>query len=112
MDEVAAEAALGGVNLVQLREKDLPTRALLDLAGRLKAVLDPLGVPLVVNGRVDVAFAADAAGVHLPSDGLPVSGARAALGDARLIARIYKLNPELKQEAALQAGQKILVERQ
>jgi hypothetical protein len=37
--------------------------------------------------------------------------ARKALGDARLIARIYKLNPEIKQDATLQAGQKILVEQ-
>lgn len=38
--------------------------------------------------------------------------ARKALGDARLLARIYKLNPDIKQESALQPGQKILVERQ
>lgn len=38
--------------------------------------------------------------------------ARKALGDARLMARIYKLNPELKQQSVLQAGQKILVEKQ
>ena len=87
LDEVAAEAAVGGVSLVQLREKDLPTRELLDLARRLRAVLDPLGVPLVVNARVDVAFAANAAGVHLPADGLPVSGARAVLGDERVVGR-------------------------
>jgi thiamine-phosphate pyrophosphorylase len=87
LPEAAAEAAAGGVNLVQLREKDLPTRELLDLARKLRAALDPLGVPLIVNGRADVAFAAGAAGVHLPADGLPVAGARAALGTGVLVGR-------------------------
>ncbi len=82
-----AEAAAGGVNLVQLREKELPTRDLLGLAEQLRAALDPLGVPLVINGRADVAFAAGAAGVHLPADGLPVAGARAALGTSFLVGR-------------------------
>ena len=85
--DAVIEAAAGGVNLVQLREKDLPTRELLDLANRMRSALDPLGTPLVVNGRADLAFAADAAGVHLPANGLPVSGARAALGDRFLVGR-------------------------
>jgi thiamine-phosphate pyrophosphorylase len=75
------------VNLVQLREKDLGARELLDVANSLRAALEPLGVPLVVNGRADVAFAAGAAGVHLPADGLPVTGARAALGERFLVGR-------------------------
>jgi thiamine-phosphate pyrophosphorylase len=97
--DAAAEAAAGGVNLVQLREKDLPTRELLALAARLQAVLQPLGVPLVVNGRADVAFAASAAGVHLPADGLAVSDARAALGDAYLVGRSVHSANEARQSA-------------
>jgi thiamine-phosphate pyrophosphorylase len=97
--DAAAEAASGGVNLVQLREKDLPTRELLALAERLQAVLQPLGVPLVVNGRADVAFAASAAGVHLPADGLVVSDARAALGDAYLVGRSVHSANEARQSA-------------
>lgn len=97
--DVVVEAAIGGVNLVQLREKDLPTRELLDLARRMRAALELLGVPLVVNSRADVAFAAGAAGVHLPADGLPVAGARAALGGACLVGRSVHSAAEAERAA-------------
>ena len=83
---VVAEAVAGGVTMVQLREKDLPTHELLDLATRLRAVVEPPAV-LLVNGRADVAFAAQADGVHLPSDGLPVEGARLTLGAHAIVGR-------------------------
>lgn len=85
--DLAAEAVAGGVNLVQVREKQLPTRRLLALAVELRARLRPLGVPLVVNSRVDVGFAARADGVHLPADGLPVVAARRILGPHAIIGR-------------------------
>lgn len=80
------EAVEAGVTMVQLREKDLPTRDLLSLA---TALIDAIGgrADLLVNGRADVAFAARAAGVHLPSDGLPIGGARAAIGRSALLGR-------------------------
>jgi len=86
LDQVVAAAVAGGVTMVQLREKDLPTRALLDLATRLRAVVEP-NASLIVNGRADVAFAAGASGVHLPSDGLPTEGARSALGASLIVGR-------------------------
>lgn len=100
LPSVAADAAAGGVTLVQLREKDLPTRALLELALRVQEALEPLGVPLVVNGRADVAFAAGVAGVHLPANGLPVAGARAALGPRALIGRSVHSALEVAQSAS------------
>jgi len=99
LPSVAAQAAAGGVTLVQLREKDLPTRALLELALRVREALAPHGVPLVVNGRADVAFAAGVAGVHLPADGLPVAGTRAALGPRALIGRSVHSTLEVAQSA-------------
>lgn len=84
--DLVAEAVAGGVNLVQLREKQLPTRRLLALAVELRERL-PLGIPLLVNGRVDVAFAAEADGVHLPADGLPAAAARHILGPHAIIGR-------------------------
>lgn len=81
----AAAAARGGATLVQLRDPHARAGALLDLARSLKAALDPLGVPLIVNDRPDVALAAGAAGVHLGQDDLPVADARAMMGPDALI---------------------------
>jgi thiamine-phosphate pyrophosphorylase len=98
LEDVVLEAVAGGVNLVQLREKDLPTRELLDLARRVQAILAPHGVPLVVNGRADVAFAVGA-GVHLPADGLPVEGARRGVGPDRVVGRSVHSAAEARQLA-------------
>lgn len=78
--EVAAAAVAGGVTCVQLREKAAATRRFLDLARALKAVLDPAGVPLLINDRADVALAAGADGLHLGQDDLPADVARAIVG--------------------------------
>lgn len=85
VEDVALAAARGGATLVQLRDKTAPTRALLDTAGRLKAALAPLGVPLLVNDRVDVALAAGADGVHLGQTDMPAAEARQLLGPGAVI---------------------------
>jgi thiamine-phosphate pyrophosphorylase len=81
-----ARAVAGGVDLVQLREKDLPGGRLLELAQELKAALGDSAL-LVVNERVDVAVAAAAHGVQLGEDALPVAAARDLLGPRALIGR-------------------------
>jgi thiamine-phosphate pyrophosphorylase len=78
--ETVAQAVAGGVTLVQLRDKQAFGRALLEQARALVALLAPLGVPLIVNDRVDVAVAAGAAGCHLGQSDLPAAAARALLG--------------------------------
>lgn len=82
---VAAAAARGGVTLVQLRDKHASTRALIRQAQALRDVLEPLGVPLLINDRVDVALAAAAAGVHVGQEDMPVEQARALLGPQAII---------------------------
>ena len=82
--EVVAAAVRGGVTLVQLRDKHADGRALLEQAQMLKAVLDPLAVPLIVNDRADVAHAAGA-GCHVGQSDLPVAAARAILGPDALV---------------------------
>lgn len=62
---VVQSAVCGGVTCVQLREKSLDTRAFVERARALKALLSPLCIPLLVNDRVDVALAAGADGVHV-----------------------------------------------
>ncbi|MXN66760.1 thiamine phosphate synthase [Stappia sp. GBMRC 2046] len=78
--EIAAAAASGGATLVQLRDKQSATRDILALAREMKARLDPLGVPLIVNDRIDVALAAGAQGVHLGQDDMPLEDARRLAG--------------------------------
>jgi thiamine-phosphate pyrophosphorylase len=86
LEEVASSAVDGGANAVQLREKDLPAADVYDLALILRHVLR--GRALVfVNGRLDVAQATGADGVHLPERGLPVRAARQVAGDACIVGR-------------------------
>ncbi len=85
LDEVVAAALRGGATLVQLREKALGDAELVEAARALKARLAPLGVPLILNDRVEVAKAAGADGVHLGQDDLDAARARAILGPDGLI---------------------------
>jgi thiamine-phosphate pyrophosphorylase len=71
--------AAAGIGAVQLREKDLADRDLYELARRARAVLPPT-VCLLVNGRVDVALAAGADGVHVGQDDMAAPDARSLLG--------------------------------
>ena len=84
--ERVAQAVLGGVDLVQLREKDLPSGELLELAESLLAAIGGRA-KLIVNERADVAVAAGAQGVQLGEDGMPVSAARKTVGGGALIGR-------------------------
>ncbi len=85
LERVVAAAVGAGVNLVQLRERDLPARQLLDLG---RSLLEPVrrgGAALVVNDRVDVALALGADGVQLGGGSLPVREARRLVGDGMLV---------------------------
>lgn len=83
--ETVRQAVAGGVTLVQLRDPEAATRDLMEQARALKILLDPLGVPLIINDRVDVAAAVGAAGVHLGQDDMRAEDARNILGDRAII---------------------------
>ena len=85
IEEIVREAVEGGVTMVQLREKECPTGEFVALAKRLKALLAPLGVPLIINDRVDVALAVDADGVHVGQSDMPYEVARRLLGKEKII---------------------------
>ena len=83
--ELADLVARGGATLVQLRDKHGSTRAMIETARAIKRSLAPLGVPLLINDRVDVALAMDADGVHLGQDDMAVEDARLLLGTNAII---------------------------
>lgn len=94
------ELALAGIDAVQLREKDLEDRDLLDLATAVRPALGPR--TLLINGRADVALAAGAEGVHLPADGLPIPPLRARFGQLLVFGRSTHRVEEV--EAACRSG--------
>ena len=75
---LAREAARGGVDRIQVREKDLPGRSLRALVSAIVDATSGTTARVLVNGRADVAVAAGAVGVQLPEDGLPVAAVRRA----------------------------------
>lgn len=80
-----AEAAAGGAEVIQLREKSLPDRELLERARDVRRWTRKAGVLFIVNDRPDIARLADADGVHLGQDDLPVRDARRIVGPEVLI---------------------------
>lgn len=79
------EALRGGVDAVQLREKDLPGHELFELAVALRRLCHRYGAQLLINDRVDVALACEADGVHLPEKSFTPAEARSLLGERKLI---------------------------
>ncbi len=82
--DLAARIA-GSATLVQLRDKHSSTRAMVEEARALRAVLEPAGVPFLINDRVDVALAAEADGVHIGQDDMAPADARLLLGRMAII---------------------------
>jgi thiamine-phosphate pyrophosphorylase len=80
-----AACIASSATLVQLRDKYGSTRAMVEEARALRAVLEPKGVPLLINDRVDVALAAEADGVHIGQDDMAPADARLLLGRGAII---------------------------
>jgi thiamine-phosphate pyrophosphorylase len=85
VEEVVLRAVRGGVSYVQLREKELSTRAFVDQARAVKELLSPLSVPLIINDRLDVALAVGADGVHVGQSDMPYDIARKLMGPGAII---------------------------
>lgn len=78
-------ACRSGVTIVQLREKNLTTHQYYQLAKQVKEITDVYQVPLIIDDRLDVCLAVDAAGLHIGDDELPVSVARQVLGPDKIL---------------------------
>lgn len=78
-------ACRSGVTMIQLREKNLTTNQYYQLAKQVKEITDAYQVPLIIDDRLDVCLAVDAAGLHIGDDELPVSVARQVLGPDKIL---------------------------
>lgn len=83
--EKVETACRSGVTIIQLREKNLTTNQYYHLAKQVKEITDAYQVPLIINDRLDVCLAVDAAGLHIGDDELPVSVARQVLGPDKIL---------------------------
>jgi thiamine-phosphate pyrophosphorylase len=75
----------GGVDVVQLRDKNAGDEQILEAAARFRAVCTRRGVPFILNDRPDLALACGADGVHVGQDDAPVAEARAIVGEERIV---------------------------
>ena len=83
--EKVETACRSGVTIIQLREKNLTTNQYYQLAIQVKEITDAYQVPLIIDDRLDVCLAVDAAGLHIGDDELPVSVARQVLGPDKIL---------------------------
>ena len=83
--------------MIQIREKDLDTRELLRFVEAVQQLAHPFRVPCLINDRVDLVLATEAAGVHLRADSMPTKEARQCLGDGYLIGKSIHSAEEVLQ---------------
>ena len=85
IEESVESAVKGGCTLIQIREKDTPSLEFYETALKLRELTYQLGVPLIVNDRVDIALAVDADGVHIGQGDLPLEVVRRIIGHDKII---------------------------
>jgi len=89
----------GGVDVVQLRDKELDARRLISRAQQVGAVCRDLGVPFIVNDRPDLALEVGADGVHVGQDDAPPTLARRIMGDVAIVG--YSTHSDTELAAAI-----------
>lgn len=100
LESCVEQAILGGVTLVQLREKNLSDEEFTENARKMLAICRKHGVPLIINDRADIAAKVGADGVHVGLDDMSVKEARCILGDGKIVgATAHNVNEALSAEA-------------
>ena len=85
LEDAVEQSIIGGCTLVQLREKDCSSFDFYRTAVKVKEITDKYNVPLLINDRLDIALAVDAAGVHVGQSDLPATVVRKIIGDDKII---------------------------
>ena len=99
--QVLEQAVQGGVSLVQLREKTMPTRDLVALAKKIKTFLAEHHIPLIINDRVGVALAVQADGVHVGQDDMHPLDVRPLIGPNRVLGLSINTEEQLSEAQSL-----------
>ncbi len=85
LEDQVQQAILGGVTMVQLREKDLATQDFIKVTEKVAVVTGEFGIPLIINDNIEVALALDAAGLHIGQGDFPAVEARKMLGPNKIL---------------------------
>ena len=85
LEEAVEQAIKGGCTLIQLREKNCSSLDFYNTAVNVKKITDKYNIPLLINDRLDIAQAVDAAGVHIGQSDLPLTIVRNILGNDKII---------------------------
>ncbi len=103
IEDVVLRAVKGGVTVVQLREKNCSTLEYITLARKVKEILTPRNVPLIINDRVDVALASNADGVHVGQSDMPYKDARRIMGPDAIVGLTVETMDQAREAEALDA---------
>lgn len=85
LENAVEQAILGGCTVVQLREKNCSSLEFFETAIKIKDITDSYQIPLIINDRIDIALAADAAGVHIGQSDIPARIARKLIGNNKIL---------------------------
>ncbi|NRT37245.1 thiamine-phosphate pyrophosphorylase [Clostridium beijerinckii] len=85
LEEAVEKAVIGGCTLIQLREKDCSSLDFYNTAVKVKEITDKHNIPLIINDRVDIALAVDAAGVHVGQSDIPAAIVRKVIGNDKIL---------------------------
>jgi thiamine-phosphate pyrophosphorylase len=100
LHSVLAQALKAGNAAIQIRERDLCAKELVQLAGEIRRLAEPGRSQVLINDRLDAALSFDGIGVHLRSDSLPVAVARRLIGPQRLLGvSVHSVGEAVQAEA-------------
>lgn len=85
IEESVEYAIQGGCTIVQLREKEADSKEFFELAVRVKEVTNHYHIPLIINDRIDIALAINAAGVHVGQSDIPAKEVRRIIGNEKIM---------------------------
>lgn len=95
--QVIEDACKSGVTVVQLREKGGTVKAIYERAKTVKQITDQYNVPLIINDRLDICLAVDAAGIHIGDEELPTAVVRRLVGPQKIVGVSVKTVEQAKQ---------------